>query len=187
MAGLRPPQTADSPDRDAGERFPEPGGSGAWTWARWALGLVGLLSVVVTVVHAVGVGEAGGGFEVRGTHLAGESVAWSAAIGVAMIVAALRPGAAAGLASVLVAYSAMLAAYVVGDAAQGTITLLQEAVHLPVVVGAVLALLVWRGTGSRYSSPGGDASRPTNDDVNRHGTANSARRAHRRPSDGAAA
>lgn len=187
VAGLRPPQTGDSPDHDGGEQFPVPGGPVGWTWARWALGLVGLLSVVVTVVQAVGVWEAGGRFEVRGTHLVGESVAWSAAIGVAMIVAALRPGAAAGLAGVLVAYSAMLAAYVVGDAVQGTVTLLQEVVHLPVAVGAVLALLVWRGAGSRYPSPGGDASRPINDDVHRHGTSNSARRAHWRPRGGAAA
>ncbi|WP_253947095.1 hypothetical protein [Mycolicibacterium rhodesiae] len=155
-----------------------------WTWARWALGLVGVLGVVVTVVQALAPGAR---VEMTGAHLLGESVAWSAAIGLVMIVAAVRPGAAAGLAGVLIAYSAVLAVYVVGDAATGAVTLLREVTHLPVVVGAVLALLVWRGNRAPRPSPRGTASQPPNADVDMHGSTSAPLRAHRRPRDGSAA
>lgn len=183
-AGLRPPRVADSANRDARERLRELASQAGWSWARWALGLVGVLSVVMTVAQALAPGARG---DQTGAHLLGESVAWSAAIGVVMIVAAVRPAAAAGLAGVLVAYSVVLAVYVVGDAAKGAITLLREVTHLPVVAGAVLALLVWRGARAPRPSPRGTASQPPNDDVDMHDSASAPPRAHRRPRDGSAA
>lgn len=183
-ARLRPPRVADSANRGARERLRQLASQVGWTWARWALGLVGALGVMMTVVQALTPGARG---DMTAAHLLGESVAWSAAIGMGMIVAAVRPSAAAGLAGVLVAYSALLAVYVVGDATKGAITLLREVTHLPVVVGAVLALLVWRGARAPRPSPRGTASQPPNADVDMHDSASAPPRAHRRPRDGFAA
>jgi predicted anti-sigma-YlaC factor YlaD len=181
-ARLRPPGVSDSANRDAHERLRRLASLVGWTWARWALGLVGVLGVMVTVMQAFAPGAR---VEMTGAHLLGESVAWSAAIGLVMIAAAVRPGAAAGLAGVLIAYSAVLAVYVVGDAATGAVTLLREVTHLPVVVGAVLALLVWRGNRAPRPSPRRTASQPPNADT--RDSASAPARAHRRPRDGSAA
>lgn len=183
-AGLRPPRAGDAADVDSRERSRRLASYAVFTWARWSLGLVGVLSIVVTTVQAL---AGAGDLAATDAHLLGESVAWSTAIGVVMIVAAVRPTAAAGLAGVLVAYSAVLAAYVVVDAAKGAVTLLKEGIHLPVVVGAVLALLVWRGARSPRPSPEGSTARRHRDDVDPDHTSNAPWRAHRRPRDGTAA
>jgi predicted anti-sigma-YlaC factor YlaD len=121
-------------------------------WCRWSLALVGVLMLVITVFQMAVPGRRG---DVAALHLVGESAAWSIAIGAAMIFAAVSPAAAAGLTGVLVAYAGVLTVYVVVDATRGAVSPAQELGHLPVVVGAVLAFLLWRGTRSPRPAPRG--------------------------------
>jgi predicted anti-sigma-YlaC factor YlaD len=50
------------------------------------------------------------------------------------------------LAGVLTVFTALLAVYVISDAATGTVTPLRILTHLPILLGTVLAILVWRET-----------------------------------------
>jgi predicted anti-sigma-YlaC factor YlaD len=110
--------------------------------ARWGLASVGIVIVLLTALQVLGMAAARGP-AVEG-HLLGESTAGSLGIGVAMIVVALRPATAAGVIGLLVTYSVVMTAYVVAGVADGTVTVTRELAHLPALVGAILALLVWR-------------------------------------------
>ncbi|MET0456186.1 MAG: zf-HC2 domain-containing protein [Mycobacterium sp.] len=114
-------------------------------WQRWALLGVGVLQIVVAAIQAVGlsVGLSHAGMG-SGGHLLNESTAWSIALGVVMVAAAVRPSAAAGLAGVLGVFVGVLTVYVVVDAMSGAVTATRVLTHIPVVLGAVLACLVWR-------------------------------------------
>lgn len=157
------------------------------SWRRWALGAVGLVQLVLGVAQGFGVhpdvGHAG-----AGSHLINESTAWSVALAAAMLAAACRPAAAAGLAWVLAAFSAVLAAYVVADAIAGTVTAGRAASHLPVIAAAVLAFLVWR-----RDRPAGPEPHPVAMPGDPGGlvlpeqAARGRRRSHLRPTDGSAA
>jgi predicted anti-sigma-YlaC factor YlaD len=182
-AGLRFPSTGHMPRPGERRKLRKPAGRAVWIYARWALGLVGVVSAALTTAQALAGAD---GVDLGGAHLHGESIAWSAAAGVAMIFAALRPSAASGLACVLAAYSVVLAAYVVGDAARGVVSLVGEITHLPMLAGALLALLVWRGRRAP-SPPHGAAWRTTVDEVENPDQPTLARRVRRRPSGGTAA
>ncbi len=116
-------------------------------WERWALFGIGVVQVGVAATQAFGmnVGLAHGGMGTGG-HLLNESTAWSIALGVVMVVAAVRPAAAAGLAGVLGIFVGVLTIYVIADAMAGAVTVTRVLTHGPVVLGAVLAVLVWRRT-----------------------------------------
>ncbi|MBI3690420.1 MAG: zf-HC2 domain-containing protein, partial [Mycolicibacterium aromaticivorans] len=76
----------------------------ASVWLRWTLATLGVLQVALAAAQALGlnVGTSGAAHHaMMSGHLLNESTAWSAALGVVMIVAAARPTAAAGLAGVL--------------------------------------------------------------------------------------
>jgi predicted anti-sigma-YlaC factor YlaD len=120
-------------------------------------------------------------------HLLNESTAWSAALGVAMVVAALRPAAASGLASVLAVFSLILAGFVIGDLASGAVTVVRILSHLPVVVGTALALLVWRTTRPTKPGPRSSAVPASEDVVLPANAARGRRRGHLHPTDGSAA
>jgi predicted anti-sigma-YlaC factor YlaD len=120
-------------------------------------------------------------------HLLNESTAWSAALGVVMIVAAARPVAAAGLAGVLSVFTAILAAYVVSDAMSGAVSLDRILSHLPVLAATVLALLVWRNTRAAGPEPRSDAIPVTADVVLPDNASRGRRRGHLYPTDGSAA
>lgn len=162
-------------------------GAAGVSWRRWALGAVGVIQLALAVAQGFGVhpdaGHAGGG-----SHLINESTAWSAALGAAMLVAACRPAAAAGLAWVLAAFSAVLAGYVVADAIGGTVTAGRAASHLPVVAGAVLAFLVWRADRPAGPDPHPVAmpGEPGPIELPER-AARGRRRSHLRPTDGSAA
>jgi RNA polymerase sigma-70 factor (ECF subfamily) len=79
-----------------------------------------------------------------GAHLMNETTAWSLALGVGMIVTGAWPAAAAGVVSILGIFVAVLSWYVVEDAMAGRVTDIRMLSHLPVVVGAVLAVAVYR-------------------------------------------
>lgn len=156
-------------------------------WRRWALLCVGIAQIVLATVQGLGVsvGLTHDHTMSFGNHLLHESTAWSAALGVIMVAAALWPGAAAGLAGVLTVFVGLLTVYVVVDVLAGATTTLRILTHLPVVIGAVLAITVWR----HHSAP-----RPTPDEVTANtdivlpqNASRGRRRGHLWPTDGSAA
>ncbi|WP_099249957.1 zf-HC2 domain-containing protein [Mycobacterium sp. shizuoka-1] len=160
------------------------------TWLRWTLGLVGLIQLGLAIAQAAGAGigtAAPGHHAMMGGHLLNESTAWSAALGVVMIVAAARPAAAAGLAGVLAVFTAILTGYVVSDAASGAVGLDRILSHLPVLAGTVLALLVWRDARTPGPAPRSDAVGVTADVVLPDNASRGRRRGHLYPTDGSAA
>ncbi len=156
-------------------------------WRSTALLAVGVTQVAVAAAQGVGLNlglAQHHGMAVSG-HLLNESTAWSLALGVVMIVAAIRPAAAAGLAGVLSVFAGVLGAYVVIDAMDGAVTAARVLTHLPVVLGAILALLVWR----RTVTPGPEqrAAESEPDIVLPHNASRGRRRGHLWPTDGSAA
>jgi predicted anti-sigma-YlaC factor YlaD len=120
-----------------------------------------------------------------GHHLLNESTSWSTALGVVMVGAALWPSAAAGLAGVLTVFAGVLTVYVVVDALSGAVTTARMLTHLPVVIGAVLAITVWRRSSAPRPRPGGVAVAP--DIVLPQNASRGRRRGHLWPTDGSAA
>ncbi|QLL10066.1 zf-HC2 domain-containing protein [Mycobacterium vicinigordonae] len=152
---------------------------------RWALLVVGIAQVALSTVQGLGLDlglthDHGMG---SAHHLLNESTAWSMALGVIMVGAALWPAAAAGLAGVLTVFVAVLAIYVVVDAMSGAVTLTRIGTHIPVLIGAVLATLVWRRTTA--PPPDGAAAEP--DIVLPPNASRGRRRGHLWPTDGSAA
>ena len=86
---------------------PEPRRSPAVSWQRWALGAVGVVQLVLAVAQALGA-HLGVPHAAMGGHVLNESTAWSAALGVVMVAAAVRPPVAGGLMWVLGAFAAVL-------------------------------------------------------------------------------
>lgn len=154
-------------------------------WRRWALLGVGAAQLALSTVQGLGLElglthEHGMG---PGHHLLNESTAWSLALGVVMVVAALWPAAAAGLAGVLTVFVGVLAVYVVADALSGAVTLTRIGTHIPVLLGAVLATLVWR----RDTAPPPDGVTSEPDIVLPPNASRGRRRGHLWPTDGSAA
>lgn len=162
---------------------PAPRWAGRIGWARGALGVVGAAQLALAVAQGLGA-AVGLPPAAHGGHLLNESTAWSAALGVAMIASAFRPPVALGLGWVLGVYTAILAGYVVGDVASGAVSVGHVLSHLPIVVGAVLAVLIWR------RRPAGDREpRPAvvDDIVPPTHAVRGRRRGHLHPTDGSAA
>lgn len=161
-----------------------------WQWVNWqrvALALVG--AVQLTVAAAQGFGADLGMAHQHGAtagHLMNESTAWSAALGVVMIATAFRPRLASGVAAVLVAYSAVLGAFVITDAVVGAVSAMRVLSHLPVVCGAVLALLLIRNGISAGPEPTSKAD-ADGTEVVLPDHASRGRRRHLHPTDGSAA
>ncbi len=159
---------------------------------RAALALVGAIQLAVAVAQGVGV-NLGMAYQHGATagHLMNESTAWSAALGVVMVATAFRPRLASGVAAVLVAYSAVLAAFVIADAIVGAVTTTRILSHLPVLLGAVLALLMIRNADSVGPDPRSHADDNGADDNGAEivlpGEATRGRRRHLHPTDGSAA
>lgn len=158
------------------------------TWLRWALAFVGMIQIALAAAQGLGadVGMPADHAMPAG-HLLNESTAWSAALGVVMIVAASRPVAASGLAAVLVVFTLVLAGFVISDAMAGAVTLLRILSHLPVLVGTLLALLVWRGARPTEPESRFDAAPATEDIVLPDNATRGRRRGHLHPTDGSAA
>jgi predicted anti-sigma-YlaC factor YlaD len=170
------------------QRFRRPSVS----WQRWALGAVGAIQVALAVAQGLGADLGVPHGETAG-HVLNESTAWSAALGVAMLAAAARPVMAGGLMWVLARFVAVLALYEVIDTDAGRVSIDRPLTHLPLVAGALLALLVWR-----RDRPGGDpepdhAVMATTDDavsadiVLPENASRGRRRGHLRSTDGSAA
>lgn len=171
VAVVRPP--AEHPDRlEAVAR----------AWPRWSLGAVGVTQVALAVTQSLG---AGLGIAASG-HILNETTAWSAALGVVMIVTALRPVLAGGLTWVLAAFTVLLAVYEFDDAIGGQVGLGRAITHLPVMAGTLLAFLVWRRDRST-GGPAPDRTALADPDDLRLPDNSSRRRGHLRSTDGSAA
>lgn len=153
------------------------------SWRRWALGAVGAVQLVLAIAQGLG---ADLGAPHGAGHILNESTAWSATLGVVMLAAAFRPVMAGGLTWVLVCFAGLLAVYEVIDTDEGRETLNRPLTHLPVVAGAVLALLVWRRDRSA-GSPGPDRTAASSDGLVLPENASWGRRANLRSADGSAA
>jgi predicted anti-sigma-YlaC factor YlaD len=170
-------------DRPAALRAPRP-------WLRYALAAVGLLQLGLAAAQASGANigtSAAAHHAMMGGHLLNESTAWSAALGVIMVVAAVRPSAATGLAGVLSVFTAILTCYVVSDAVSDAVSLDRILSHVPVLAGTVLALLVWRQARMSGPAPRSDTMPVTADVVLPDNASRGRRRGHLYPTDGSAA
>lgn len=159
------------------------------SWRRWGLLGVGVAQIAVGSVQALGVSvglshDHGMG---SGGHLLNESTAWSITLGVVMIGAAVWPSAAAGLAGVLSVFVSVLTGYVVADAMSGAVTAMRVLTHLPVVLGAILAILVWRQTSAPRPEARLAASESEPEIVLPDKASRGRRRGHLWPTDGSAA
>ena len=173
-----PPARAE---KQAAERRP------TVSWRRWALGAVGMVQLGVALAQGLGA-HVGMPTSEMGGHLLNESTAWSAALGVVMLAVALRPVAAAGLAWVLAAFAGILAMYEVSDAVAEGVTSERAVSHLPVLAGAVLAWLVWRGDRPAGPEPAPAASGDEADGIILPDNATRGRRrGHLYPTNGSAA
>ncbi|ORA59193.1 DUF2275 domain-containing protein [Mycobacteroides franklinii] len=115
---------------------------------RCALVLIGLLQLGVAGMQVAGIdfGMVSSHHHgaMTGEHLMNESTAWVVALGVAMVIAGVRPAAAAGMATVLGAFALVLTGYVINDAVNDQVTLARVISHSPVLLGLIFALLVLR-------------------------------------------
>ncbi|MDC8993977.1 zf-HC2 domain-containing protein [Mycobacterium marinum] len=173
LAGIRP--------------TPQPRERKRMSWQRWALLCVGIAQVAVGIVQGLGFSLGLGHHYVigSGNHLLNESTAWTIALGVAMVVAAIWPGAAEGLAGVLMVFVAVLSVYVVVDALSGAVTTSRVLTHLPVLLGTVLAIMVWLSRGAPRPAPDVLADEP--DIVLPQNASRGRRHGHLWPTDGSAA
>ncbi|MGI9163778.1 MAG: zf-HC2 domain-containing protein, partial [Mycobacterium sp.] len=119
-------------------RTPQPGRSdgGPIPWRRWALGAVGLIQLGLATAQGLGA-DLGIPHAANAGHVLNESTAWSAALGVVMLAAALRPVHAGGLAWVLATFAGFLVLYEVTDTDEGLVNFDRPLTHLPVLAGAV--------------------------------------------------
>ncbi len=156
-------------------------------WQRWALGAVGIVQLVLAAAQGLGA-HVGIAHPATAGHVLNESTAWSAALGVVMVAAAVRPPVVDGLMWVLGAFTAVLSVYVISDAIAGRVTPDRVLTHLPVLAGVILAWLVWRSAHPGNHHPDHTvAEDPDGEIVLPQNATRGRRRGHLRPSDGSAA
>lgn len=166
---------------------PEPRGGPRISWRRWALATVGVAQLGLALAQGLGA-DLGVPHAASAGHVLNESTAWSAALGVVMLAAAARPVMAGGLCWVLGTFAAFLVLYEVTDADADRVTLDRPLTHLPVVAGALLALLVWRRDRPHHGPQPDRTAAPVTDDIVLPDNASRGRRrSHLRTTDGSAA
>ncbi len=182
-----------APVRSPAQVRPEPAPRPGISWRRWALGTVGALQIALAIAQGLGA-DLGIPHAESAEHVLNESTAWSAALGVVMVAAAVRPVMAGGLMWVLGTFAAFLVLYEVTDTDSGRSSLERPLTHLPVVAGAVLALLVWRRDRPAHGPQPGRTAAATPDDavgfdeiVLPDSASRARRRGHLRSADGSAA
>jgi len=183
LAGRSQVAAVRSTSEDGSRRLRRPSVS----WQRWALGAVGVLQVTLAVAQGLGANLGVPHPETAG-HVLNESTAWSAALGVAMLVSAIRPVMAGGLTWVLASFIAVLALYEILDTDAGRVSIERPLTHLPIVAGALLALLVWRRDHSRGGPQPDQTGMAISDEiVLPENASRGRRRGHLRSTDGSAA
>lgn len=153
-------------------------------WPRWALAAVGVAQLAVAAIQGLGVATGLGHVHDAG-HVLNESTAWSIGLGVAMLGAARWPRAAQGVAVVCAAFVAVLIVYEITDAVAGHVTVERMLTHVPVLLGTVLALLVWRRESSGPPAP--DEQQSDDPITLPPNASHGRRRGHLWPTDGSAA
>lgn len=156
---------------------------------RAALLAVGVVQLAVAIAQIGGVNfgvvAVGGHGAMTGAQLVNESIAWSLGLGCGMVAAAIWPGTAPGVATVLGVFTVALVGYLLSDAWAGQLTAARVA-SLPAVVGLLLLLLLLgeRIAGRRRAGAGTvrdqDIALPA-------GASRGRRRGHLRPTDHSAA
>lgn len=151
---------------------------------RYLLAITGVAQLLVATAQMVGVDfgmvAVHGHGAMTGAHLLNESTAWSLALGCGMVLTAIWPRAALGVAVVLGVYVIALTGYVINDVGTGNVTAARIASHGPAVVGLVLVVLVCfdRAGGRRAASDSGSGEQ---DIVLPAGASRGRRRGHVRP------
>ena len=157
---------------------------------RYLLAIAGVAQLLVATAQMAGVDfgmvALHGHGAMTGAHLLNESTAWSLAIGCGMVLTAIWPRAALGVAVVLGVYVIALTGFVIDDAVTGQVTVARIASHGPAVVGLVLVALVYLGRAGLERSALGRAS-GDQDIVLPAGASRGRRRGHVRPVDDSAA
>lgn len=156
------------------------------SWQRWALGGVGVVQLALAIAQGLGA-NLGIPHAAMTGHVLNESTAWSAALGVVMLAAAIRPVVAGGLTWVLAAFTAILSVYVFTDAIAGRVTADRALTHLPLVVGVLLAWIVWRQSRPDGHHPDQTVIAGSDDIVLPENASRGRRRGHLRSTDGSAA
>ena len=160
------------------------------SWHRSALGAVGIVQFGLAVAQGLGA-ELGLPHAAPAGHVLNESTAWSAALGLVMVVAAIRPVMAGGLTWVLSSFAGFLVLYEVIDTDAGRVSFDRPLTHLPLLAGAVLALLVWRrdasDSGPRPDRTAAMVSADSEAIVLPDNASRGRRRSHLRSADGSAA
>lgn len=155
--------------------------------ARCTLAAMGVIQLAVAVAQVLGVDFgliASHHGAASGAHLLNESTAWSAALGIAFLATAIRPLLASGVACVAGVYAGVLIYYVVVDTLSGQVTAARVVSHLPVLLGALLALVIWEA--GRPGEREGRGAR-TNQSANEPPSLSDRRRGQPRAGDGSAA
>jgi predicted anti-sigma-YlaC factor YlaD len=160
--------------------------SSSVSWQRWALAVIGVVQLALAVAQGLGA-HLGIPHMAMASHVLNESTAWSAALGVAMVAAAVRPVVAGGLTWVLGAFTAVLSVYVVTDAIGGRVTAERVLTHLPLVAGGLFAWIVWRQCRPDGHHPDQTVIADSDEIVLPENASRGRRRGHLRPSDGSAA
>lgn len=177
VAAVRPPTTHQSGGSDRP----------SISWRRWALGAVGIIQLGLAAAQGLGA-DLGVPHAAAAGHVLNESTAWSAALGVVMLTAAVRPVYAGGLAWVLATFAGFLVLYEITDTDEGLVSFDRPLTHLPVVAGAVLAMLVWRrDRPKRDPQPDRTGMAVPDDIVLPENASRGRRRGHLRSTDGSAA
>ena len=157
---------------------------------RYLVAIAGIAQLLVATAQMVGadfgmvaVHEHGA---MTGAHLLNESTAWSLAIGCGMVLTAIWPRAALGVAAVLGVYVIALTGYVIDDVGAGQVTPARIATHVPAVVGLVLVALIYFDR-TRGRRPAFERASGGQDIVLPAGASRGQRRGHVRPVDHSAA
>ena len=157
---------------------------------RYLVAIAGIAQLLVATAQMVGadfgmvaVHEHGA---MTGAHLLNESTAWSLAIGCGMVLTAIWPRAALGVAAVLGVYVIALTGYVIDDVGAGQVTPARIATHVPAVVGLVLVALIYFDR-TRGRRPAFERASGGQDIVLPAGASRGRRRGHVRPVDHSAA
>lgn len=112
-------------------------------WPRPLLGCVAVCQLLLGLVQVTALAHLGHDGSM-GAHLFNESTAWNVALGVGLLLSALRPRAAAGLLPVLSAFLVVLTGFCVVDVLNEAVPAARLLSHGVLVVGLVLLVVVRR-------------------------------------------
>jgi predicted anti-sigma-YlaC factor YlaD len=129
---------------------------------RLGLAAIGIVQLWLALAQLLGGATAPDTGHGPSNHLFNEGAAWNLALGIGLLVAAVKAGRAAGLLPTLGGFVALLLAFSVHDLLDGTATFTRVVSHLPLVAAVVLLFLVSRAH-REQPTPGTPAKRGHDD------------------------